>query len=265
MRFNNGFLRIFRIMIPKIKNEKCMAGHSQFKNIMYRKGAQDAKKARIFAKLAREIFVSARSGAPDPTMNPRLRSALASARAANMPKDNIDRALKKAAGGDDTSVYEEIRYEGYGPGGIAIIVETLTDNRNRTASDVRSSFTKFGGHLGEAGSVSFQFEHIGMIAFSKEGYRFDQVLDASIEAGAENVEEDEEAIIVTCHFSDFSHVRDTLLKSLGDPVEAKIIWKPTVTASCSAEQEKSLLKLIDVLEDHDDVQHIYYNGELSHE
>ena len=237
-----------------------MAGHSQFKNIMYRKGAQDAKRARTFAKIAREIFVAARSGLPDPHSNPRLRAALASARGANMPKDNIDRALKKALGQEDTSIYEEVRYEGYGPGGVAVIVEALTDNRNRTASDVRSSFSKLGGHLGETGSVSFQFEHLGMIVFSKEGYRFDQVLGAAIEAGGEDVEEDAEHIVVTCAFSDFSHVRDHLLKSLGDPLEAKVVWRPHTMVECK--DEKTLLKLIDTLEDHDDVQHVYFNAEV---
>ncbi len=239
-----------------------MAGHSQFKNIMHRKGAQDAKRARIFAKLAREIFVSARSGALDPAFNPRLRAALALARSSNMPKENIDRALKKASGTDDLSVYEEIRYEGYGPGGVAFIVETLTDNRNRTASDVRSVFTKFGGHLGEAGSVSFQFEHLGMIVFSKEAHRFDEVLESAINAGAENVEEESDYIIVTSHFSDFSHVRDMLLKTLGDPIEAKVIWKANASVNCLSDHEKTLEKLVDLLEDHDDVQHIYHNAEF---
>lgn len=239
-----------------------MAGHSQFKNIMHRKGAQDAKRARIFAKIAREIFVAARSGLPDPHTNPRLRTALASARASNMPKDNIDRALKKALGKDDTSVYEEVRYEGYGPGGVAIIVEALTDNRNRTASDVRSTFTKMGGNMGESGSVSFQFEHLGMLAFSKEGYRFETVFESALEAGAENIEEDEDFIVVTCPLGDFSHIRETLLKTIGDPIEAKIFWKPHTFIECMTDHSKTLLKMIDTLEDFDDVQSVYYNTHL---
>lgn len=242
-----------------------MAGHSQFKNIMYRKGAQDAKRAKMFAKIAREIFVSVRGGAPDPNMNPRLRTALASARAANMPKDNIDRAIKKAQGGDDTANYEEVRYEGFGPGGTAIIVEALTDNRNRTVSDVRSYFTKFGGSLGESGSVSFMFERIGLVRYPVSIGTHDEIFEAAIEAGAENLEIEDEAYEITSAVDSFGTVRDYLVNKYGDPLEAKVIWRPTTTASCDEDAAQSLMKLIDMLEDNDDVQNVYSNEELSEE
>jgi YebC/PmpR family DNA-binding regulatory protein len=240
-----------------------MAGHSQFKNIMYRKGAQDAKRAKMFAKIAREIFVSVRGGLPDPNTNPRLRAALATARAANMPKDNIDRAIKKALGGEDMSHFEEVRYEGFGPGGTAIIVEALTDNRNRTVSDVRSYFTKFGGSLGENGSVSFMFEKVGMIRFALSIGSYDDVFEAVIEAGAENLEKEEEAYEITSTVDAFGAVRDYLVNKYGDPLEAKVIWRPTTTAACDENAAQSLMKLIDLLEDNDDVQNVYSNEELS--
>lgn len=240
-----------------------MAGHSQFKNIMYRKGAQDAKRAKMFAKIAREIFVSVRGGLPDPNANPRLRAALASARAANMPKDNIDRAIKKALGGDDTAHYEEVRYEGFGPGGTAIIVEGLTDNRNRTVSDVRSAFTKYGGSLGETGSVNFMFERIGLIRYPLPIGLYDDVFEAVVNAGAENLEIDEDAYEIVSTVESFGVVRDYLMEKYGDPLEAKVIWRPTTMASCDENAAQSLLKLIDVLEDNDDVQQVYSNGEMS--
>ena len=240
-----------------------MAGHSQFKNIMYRKGAQDAKRAKIFAKIAREIMVSVRQGLPDPNANPRLRAALASARAANMPKDNIDRAIKKALGGDDTAHYEEVRYEGYGPGGTAIIVEGLTDNRNRTASDVRSAFTKFGGNLGETGSVNYMFDRIGLIRYPLTTAKYDDLFESVIEAGADNLETTDDACEVTSSVDAFGTVRDYLIHKYGDPVEAKIIWSPTIMASCDESAAQSVLKLIDVLEDNDDVQNVYSNFEIS--
>jgi YebC/PmpR family DNA-binding regulatory protein len=240
-----------------------MAGHSQFKNIMYRKGAQDAKRAKMFAKIAREIIVSVRSGLPDPNSNPRLRAALASARAANMPKDNIDRAIKKALGGEDTSHYEEVRYEGFGPGGTAIIVEGLTDNRNRTVSDVRSTFTKFGGSLGENGSVSFMFEHIGFIKYPLSVGKYDDVFEAVVEAGAENLETVEDTYEVTSSVDAFGAVRDFLTQKYGDAMEAKIIWRPTTLATCDETAAQSLLKLIDTLEDNDDVQNVYSNEDMS--
>ncbi|MGV8947927.1 MAG: YebC/PmpR family DNA-binding transcriptional regulator [Candidatus Paracaedibacter sp.] len=240
-----------------------MAGHSQFKNIMYRKGAQDAKRAKMFAKITREIIVSVRGGLPDPNSNPRLRAALSSARAANMPKDNIDRAIKKALGGEDTTYYEEVRYEGFGPGGTAIIVEGLTDNRNRTVSDVRSAFTKYGGGLGETGSVSFMFERIGLIRYPVSVGGYDDVFEAVVEAGAENLEQEEEGYEVTSTVDSFGAVRDYLSQKYGDPLEAKVIWRPTTMASCDEGAAQSLLKLIDVLEDNDDVQNVYSNGEMS--
>ncbi len=242
-----------------------MAGHSQFKNIMYRKGAQDAKRARAFAKIAREIIVAAKSGLPDPNSNPRLRAALASARAANMPKDNVERAMKKALGGEDTSVYEDVRYEGYGSGGVAVIVEGLTDNRNRTASEVRSIFSKHGGNLGETGSVGFMFERIGLLTFDAGKFSFDQMFEQAVEAGADNVEAVAEVLEVTCSMDSFASVRDYLLEHVGDPLEAKIIWRPLNTITCPEDTTKTLLKMIDALEENDDVQNVYANFELSDE
>lgn len=241
-----------------------MAGHSQFKNIMHRKGAQDIKRARTFAKITREIIVAAKSGLPDPATNPRLRSALASARSANMPKDNIERALKKVIGGEDNTVYEEVRYEGYGAGGIAVIIESLTDNRNRTASEIRSIFSKNGGNLGETGGVSFQFERVGLIRFDlSKG--FDTVFEAALNAGADNVEEADEAIEITCPMDDFAAVRDGVVETLGDPMEAKVIWRPLNTLNCDEETARSLFKMIDTLEDNDDVQNVYANFEITDE
>jgi YebC/PmpR family DNA-binding regulatory protein len=242
-----------------------MAGHSQFKNIMYRKGAQDAKRARTFAKIAREIIVAAKSGLPDPASNPRLRAALASARAANMPKDNVERAMKKAIGGEDTSVYEDVRYEGYGPGGVAIIVEGLTDNRNRTASEVRSIFNKHGGNLGETGSVGFMFERIGLLSFDAGNFTFDHMFEQAVEAGAHNVETVGHTLEVTCSMDSFATVRDYLLEHVGDPLEAKIIWRPHNTLTCTEDTTKTLLKMVDALEENDDVQNVYANFHMSEE
>ena len=241
-----------------------MAGHSQFKNIMYRKGAQDAKRARMFAKIAREIIVSAKMG-PDPASNPRLRSALVMARGANMPKDNIDRAMKKALGGDDTTNYEEVRYEGYGPGGTALIVESLTDNRNRTASEVRSAFTKNGGNLGESGSVSFMFDHIGLIRLPKSVGIFDDVFENAVEAGADNLEEAEDCYEVITSLDSFGAVRDALMTVYPDITESKITWRPNNLVFCDEEAAMKILKLIDVLEDNDDVQNVYSNFDVSEE
>ncbi len=220
---------------------------------MYRKGAQDAKRARQFAKLSREIFVAARSGLPDPHVNPRLRAALSAARAVNMPKDNMERALKKATTEPDSVNFEDVRYEGYGSGGIPIIVEALTDNRNRTASDVRSLFNKFGGSLGETGSVSFQFEHLGLILFDKNSISLDRLFEAALEAGADNVEEQDHFLAVTCSVEDFAHVRDELMKRVGDPLEAKLFWRPHNPVPANESTEK----LIDALEDLEDVQNVY--------
>jgi YebC/PmpR family DNA-binding regulatory protein len=240
-----------------------VAGHSQFKNIMHRKGAQDAKRARAFAKLIREITVSARQGLPDPAFNPRLRSAVQAARVANMTKDTIDRAIKKASGEGGGEDYVEMRYEGYGPAGVAIIVEALTDNRNRTASDIRSAFSKFGGALGETGSVSFQFERSGVIRYPAGVADADAMLEAAIEAGAEDVESSEEGHEVRTGIEDLFSVRDVLEEKFGPAESAKLEWRPNVTVELDEDKARSVMKLIDVLDDHDDVQAVTANFEVS--
>ena len=236
-----------------------MAGHSQFKNIMHRKGAQDAKRGKIFTKIIREITVAAKTGLPDPVSNPRLRAALMSAREANMPKDNVERAMKKALGGDDQTNYEEVRYEGFGPGRIAFIVEGLTDNRNRTAPEVRSAFSKSGGSLGENGSVSFMFDHVGMILYPKAAGSDDLVFETALEAGAENVESFDDAHEIITSLEDFAVVRDALMAKFGDPQQAKIIWKPQNVTVVDEDTARSIVKFVDVLEDNDDVQNVYGN------
>ena len=241
-----------------------MAGHSQFKNIMHRKGAQDAKRSKVFSKLAREITVAAKMGTPDPAMNPRLRLAIAAARAENMPKDNIERAIKKASGGDAEN-YEEVRYEGYGPGGVAVLVEALTDNRNRTAGAVRSYFSKHGGALGETGSVAFMFDRVGEIAYPPSAGSADAVMEAAIEAGAEDVESDEEGHVVTCAFEDLAEVSGKLAETLGEPASAKLVWRPQTTAPVDAEKAQTLMKLVQTLEDDDDVQNVFANFEMDEE
>jgi YebC/PmpR family DNA-binding regulatory protein len=241
-----------------------MAGHSQFKNIMHRKGKQDSVRSKMFSKLAREITVAAKTGMPDPGMNPRLRLAIQNAKAQSMPKDNIDRAIKKAAGGDSEN-YEEVRYEGYGPGGVAVIVEALTDNRNRTASNVRSSFTKAGGALGETGSVSFSFDHVGELTYKISVGNADAVMEAAIEAGAEDVETDEEGHTILCGFEDINEVSKALETVLGEAESVKAIWKPQNTVPVDEEKAQSLMKLIDSLDDDDDVQNVYSNFEVSEE
>jgi YebC/PmpR family DNA-binding regulatory protein len=242
-----------------------MAGHSQFKNIMYRKGAQDKKRAGLFAKLIREITVAARSGLPDPDANPRLRAAIAAARGANMPKDNIERAIKRATGGEDGTDYEEVRYEGYGPGGVALIVEALTDNRNRTASEVRSAFSKHGGTLGETNSVSFMFDRVGLISFDPDVGSADEVFEAAVEAGADNVESRGDGHEITCDPDDFNTVRDALAERFGDPREAHLAWKPQTTVDVDERHAETLLKLLDVLDDNDDVQQVAANFEIADE
>ena len=239
-----------------------MAGHSQFKNIMHRKGAQDAKRARQFAKLIREITVSARSGLPDPAANPRLRSAMTEARVANMPRDTIERAIKKATGAAGSDDYVEVRYEGYGPAGVAVIVETLTDNRNRTASNARSAFAKHGGALGETNSVSFLFNRLGVIRYPAAIADADSMLEAAIEAGADNVESDADAHEVTCATDDFFAVRDALENRFGPPEQAKLDWRPTTQVTLDEDRASALLKLLDVLEDDDDVQNVYANFDI---
>ena len=239
-----------------------MAGHSQFKNIMHRKGAQDAKRARQFAKLIREITVSARQGLPDPASNPRLRAAMAAAREANMPRDTIERAIKKAAGAGAGDDYVEVRYEGYGPAGVAVIVEALTDNRNRTASDVRSAFSKHGGALGETNSVSFMFTRLGVVQYDVSAASADAMLEAAIEAGAENVESGRDAHEVTCAVEDFFAVRDALEARFGPPQSAGLEWRSATSVTLDEERAAGLLKLVDALEDNDDVQNVYANFEI---
>ena len=239
-----------------------MAGHSQFKNIMHRKGAQDAKRARQFAKLIREITVSARQGLPDPASNPRLRAAMAAAREANMPRDTIERAVKKAIGGTGGEDYAEVRYEGYGPAGVAVIVEALTDNRNRTASDVRTAFSKHGGALGETNSVSFMFSRLGVIQYAAKAASADAILEAAIEAGADNAESTSEIHEITCAIEDFFSVRDALEARFGEPQSAKLEWRPTNSVTLDEEKATGLLKLVDALEDNDDVQNVYANFDI---
>ena len=239
-----------------------MAGHSQFKNIMHRKGRQDAARSKLFAKFAREITVSARTGLPDPDMNSRLRLAIQAARAENMPKDNIERAIKKATGGD-TENYEAIRYEGYGPGGVAVIVEALSNNRNRTGGAIRAVFTKYGGNLGATGAVSHMFAHVGEIAYPAETGSADAVLDAAIDAGADDVKSDTAGHLVTCAFEDLGSVSAALEGKLGEAASVKALWKPMQTTAVDEEKAASVLKLIAALEDDDDVQNVYSNFEVS--
>ncbi|MDR6663042.1 YebC/PmpR family DNA-binding regulatory protein [Tardiphaga robiniae] len=239
-----------------------MAGHSQFKNIMHRKGRQDAQKSKLFSKLAREITVAAKMGTPDPSMNARLRSAVIAARQENMPRDNIERAIKKAIGSDGEN-YDEIRYEGYGPGGVAVIVEALTDNRNRAASDIRSYFTKSGGNLGETGSVSFMFDHVGVIEYDAEKASADDMLEAAIEAGADDVVSGEGGHEVYASQETFREVAKGLEAKFGEARKAAVIWKPQNTLSVDDETGEKLIKLMDLLNEHDDVQNVYANFEVS--
>ncbi len=241
-----------------------MAGHSQFKNIMHRKGRQDAIRSKIFSKLAREITVAAKQGMPDPNMNPRLRLAIQNAKAESMPKDNIQRAINKATGGDADN-YEEVRYEGYGPGGVAVIVEALTDNRNRSASNVRAAFTKAGGALGETGSVSFMWDRVGEIFYPAAAGSADKVMEAAIEAGAEDVESDDEGHTIYCGFEDLNDVSKAMETALGEAESVKLIWKPQNNVPVDEERAQSLMKLVAVLEDDDDVQNVYANFEVDEE
>jgi YebC/PmpR family DNA-binding regulatory protein len=239
-----------------------MAGHSQFKNIMHRKGRQDAAKSRVFGKLAREITVSARLGMPDPAANPRLRAAVLAARAENMPKDNIERAIKKASGGEADN-YDEIRYEGYGPGGVAVIVEALTDNRNRTAGEIRATFTKSGGHLAETGAVSFMFDRVGVVEYDPGIASADAMLEAAIEAGAEDVVSNESGHEVYTAPDGLRDVAKALETKFGEPRKAALVWKPQNTISVNDEQGEKLLRLLESLNEHDDVQSVYANFEMS--
>ena len=239
-----------------------MAGHSQFKNIMHRKGRQDAAKSKLFGKLAREITVAAKLGLPDPTMNARLRAAIIAARAENMPKDGIERAIKKAAGAD-TESYDEIRYEGYGPGGVAVIVEVLTDNRNRTAGEVRAIFTKNNGNLAETGAVSFMFDHVGVIEYDAKVASGDAMLDAAIDAGADDVVSSEAGHEVYAAQGSFANVAKALEAKFGEPRKAGLVWKPQNTIAIDDEKGEKLFKLMELLNEHDDVQNVYANFEVS--
>ena len=240
-----------------------MAGHSKFKNIMHRKGAQDAKRAKVFAKLGKELSIAARGG-EDPNFNPRLRLAIANARGQNMPNDNIKRAIQRGLGGDGDN-YEEIRYEGYGPGGVAMIVEALSDNRNRTASEVRSAFAKHGGNLGETGSVNFMFDRVGRIVYPADVAGAEAMFEAALEAGATDVESDAVGHSIICDPDDFAGVREALAETFGDPESGGLDWKPQNTIEVDVDTASTLFKLIDVLEDNDDVQSVSSNFDVSDE
>ncbi|WP_226622872.1 YebC/PmpR family DNA-binding transcriptional regulator [Alloyangia pacifica] len=241
-----------------------MAGHSKWANIQHRKGRQDAVRAKLFSKFSKEITIAAKMGDPDPEKNPRLRLAVKEAKSQSMPKDNIERAIKKAIGGDGED-YEEIRYEGYGPNGVAVIVEAMTDNRNRTASNVRSTFTKNGGNLGETGSVAFMFERKGEIVYKVDAGDADTIMMAAIEAGAEDVESDEESHVIYCADTDLNEVATALEADLGESESTKLIWKPTTTTELDLDSMQTLMKLVDALEDDDDVQRVTTNFEASDE
>jgi YebC/PmpR family DNA-binding regulatory protein len=239
-----------------------MAGHSQFKNIMHRKGRQDKVRSKLFSKLAREITTAAKLGLPDPSMNARLRAAIIAARAENMPKDGIERAIKKSQGNDSEN-YEDMRYEGYGPGGVAVIVEVLTDNRNRTASDVRAAFTKSGGNLAETGAVSFMFDHVGLVEFEPKVASADQMLEAAIDAGADDVAPGENGHEVYTASDSLGEVAKALEAKFGEPRKAALVWKPKNTMAVDDEKGEKLLGLLDTLNEHDDVQNVYANFEMS--
>jgi YebC/PmpR family DNA-binding regulatory protein len=239
-----------------------MAGHSKFKNIQFRKGAQDKKRSKLFSKLAREITAAAKMGLPDPAMNPRLRGAIQAARAVNMPKDNIERAIKKSEEAGEAN-YEGVRYEGFAAGGIGVIVETLTDNRNRTASEVRSLFTKFGGNLGETGAVSFNFDKLGSIEFDAAKASPEAMLEAAIEAGAEDCESDADGHWVYCNPDELHQVAKALEARFGEPRAAQIFWRPKSTVPADEETGQRVIRMIEALEDLDDVQNVYANFEIS--
>jgi YebC/PmpR family DNA-binding regulatory protein len=241
-----------------------MAGHSKFKNIMHRKGRADAVRSKLFSKLSREITVAAKSGMPDPAMNPRLRLAVNNAKGESMPKDNIDRAIKKAIGGD-ADTYAEIRYEGFGPGGVGMIVEALTDNRNRAAANVRAIFSKNGGNLGESGSVAFMFDHVGRIVYPAAAGSEDAIMEAAIEAGAEDVESDEDGHTIYTAFDQLSEVASALEAKLGEAKSTGVAWRPKSLTPVTGDAVATLMKLLDALDDDDDVQNVYGNYEISDE
>src|SRR5262245_56639260 len=238
-----------------------MAGHSKFKNIQHRKGAQDKRRAKVFSRLSKEITVAAKMGIPDPNFNPRLRAAIIAARAQNMPKDNIERAIRKSqeAGGEDCA---EIRYEGFAPGGVGVIVETLTDNRNRTASEVRSTFSKYGGNLGETGAVSFMFDRLGEMEYPAKTATADAMLEAALEAGADDVQSGDDGHWLYCDAEQLHEVARSLEEKFGEPSAAKIIWRPQNTVGIDDEKAEKLLKMLEALEDSDDVQNVYANFDL---
>ena len=241
-----------------------MAGHSKFKNIMHRKGAQDKKRSNLFSKLSREITVAAKMGTPDPDMNPRLRLAVNTAKGQSMPKDNIQRAIDKATAGDDDN-YEEVRYEGYGPGGSAIIVEALTDNRNRTATSVRTAFSKHGGNLGATGSVAHGFERLGLVLYPASAGSEDEILEAAMDAGAEDITSSDDGHEIWTAADDLHQVASDLEKALGDPETVKLAWKPNLMVDMDEKSAGTLLKLIDILDDDDDVQTVWGNYDISDE
>jgi YebC/PmpR family DNA-binding regulatory protein len=240
-----------------------MAGHSKFKNIMHRKGAQDAKRARIFSRLGREITVAAKLGGGDPAMNPRLRIAVQNAKGVSMPRDRIEKAIQTGVGGSAGDDYSEMRYEGYGPGGVAVIVETLTNNKNRTAGEMRFIFTRHEGNLGATGSVGFMFDRVGEIIYPASKANADAMFEAALEAGAMNVESDDETHEITTSPDDFAAVRAALVAKFEEPEKSGLTWKPNVMAQVNEEQAKDVMKLIDALEDNDDVQHVITNLEVS--
>jgi len=238
-----------------------MAGHSQYSNIMHRKGRQDAVRAKLFSKLAREITVAAKMGAPDPDMNPRLRLAIQNAKSQSMPKDNIERAINKATGGDEEN-FEAVRYEGYGAGGVAVIVEALTDNRNRTGGAVRAAFTKHGGNLGSTGSVAHMFNRVGEIIYPADAGTADEILEAVIETGADDVKSDADGHLITTTFDTLGTVAGELEKALGEAESVKAVWTPTLSSPVDEDGATSIMKLIATLEDDDDVQVVFANYEI---
>ena len=240
-----------------------MAGHSKWANIQHRKGAQDARRAKRFAKLVREVIVAARQGTPDPDHNARLRTAIAAAKAQSVPKENIERVLKKAQGGDDSDNYDELRYEGFGPGGIALLVDAMTDNRNRTAAEVRSIFNKHGGALGELGSVNYMFERVGSIHYAPQAASTDEMFEAALEAGASDCEFDDDGHEISCAPDDFGDVSEALTERFGTPENAGLIWKPQTTIAIDEQAAETLFKLMEALDDCDDVQHVSANFEVS--
>jgi YebC/PmpR family DNA-binding regulatory protein len=239
-----------------------MAGHSQFKNIMFRKGKQDKERSKLFSKLAREITVASKSGLPDPNHNPRLRTAIIAAKAQSMPKDNIERAIRKGQGGDAEN-YDEVRYEGRGPGGVALIVEALTDNRNRTSADVRSTFAKYGGEMGASNSVAFLFEHVGQVVYPRNKGSEDQMLELAIDVGANECVSTEDGHEFLTALDDFIAVRDALEAKLGQPTSASFVWRPQNAIAVRDDAADQLIKLVEALDDHDDVQNVFGNYELS--